>query len=98
MEVSMTVSSQLKAALKAKDATFYRIAKDADVDWGTLGATFRTADGRTSASVRWIGCASTSAWSCSRKQNNAASASDQGPPGPPRIEPDPRGLAGITST
>jgi DNA-binding Xre family transcriptional regulator len=32
----MTVSSQLKAAVKATDATFYRIAKDADVDWGTL--------------------------------------------------------------
>ena len=32
----MTISSQLKAAIKATDATFYRIAKDADVDWGTL--------------------------------------------------------------
>ena len=32
----MTVSRQLKAAIKAMDATFYRIAKDAGVDWGTL--------------------------------------------------------------
>ena len=32
----MTVSKQLKAAIKAMDVTFYRIAKDADVDWGTL--------------------------------------------------------------
>ena len=30
------VSDQLRAAIKAKDATLYRIAKDSDVDWGTL--------------------------------------------------------------
>jgi hypothetical protein len=32
----MTVSDQLRAAIKAADATLYRIAKDSDVDWGTL--------------------------------------------------------------
>jgi DNA-binding Xre family transcriptional regulator len=32
----MTIRSQLQAAIKATDATLYRIAKDADVDWGTL--------------------------------------------------------------
>ena len=32
----MTISSQLRAAIKATDATLYRIAKDAEVDWGTL--------------------------------------------------------------
>ena len=32
----MTVSDQLKATIKARDATLYRIAKDSDVDWGTL--------------------------------------------------------------
>ena len=32
----MTISKQLRAAIKATDATFYRIAKDADIDWGTL--------------------------------------------------------------
>jgi DNA-binding Xre family transcriptional regulator len=32
----MTISSQLRAAIKHQDATFYRIAKDAGVDWGTL--------------------------------------------------------------
>jgi hypothetical protein len=32
----MTVSSQLRVAIKRADATLYRIAKDADVDWGML--------------------------------------------------------------
>jgi DNA-binding Xre family transcriptional regulator len=32
----MTISDQLRAAVEATDATFYRIAKDAGVDWGTL--------------------------------------------------------------
>jgi DNA-binding Xre family transcriptional regulator len=32
----MPISSQLKAKIKATDATLYRIAKDAGVDWGTL--------------------------------------------------------------
>ena len=32
----MTISAQLRAAIKATDATFYRIAKDAGIDWGTL--------------------------------------------------------------
>ena len=32
----MTVSNQLRAAIKQADATLYRIAKDADVDWGML--------------------------------------------------------------
>ncbi len=32
----MTISSQIRAAVKATDATLYRIAKDADIDWGTL--------------------------------------------------------------
>jgi DNA-binding Xre family transcriptional regulator len=39
----MPISSQLKAAIKATDATFYRIAKDAGVDWGSLQ---RFVDGR----------------------------------------------------
>ena len=32
----MTVSAQLKAAIEARDATFYRIAKDAEVNWSAL--------------------------------------------------------------
>jgi hypothetical protein len=32
----VTVSDQLRALIKAKDATLYRIAKDSDVDWGTI--------------------------------------------------------------
>jgi hypothetical protein len=32
----MKVSNQLRAAIKQADATLYRIAKDADVDWGML--------------------------------------------------------------
>ena len=32
----MTISNQLQAAIKLRDATLYRIAKDAAVDWGTL--------------------------------------------------------------
>jgi DNA-binding Xre family transcriptional regulator len=32
----MTVSNQLRAAIKLADQTLYRIAKDADVDWGML--------------------------------------------------------------
>jgi DNA-binding Xre family transcriptional regulator len=32
----MTVSNQLRAAIQAQDVTLYRIAKDADVDWGTV--------------------------------------------------------------
>ena len=32
----MTVSNQLRAAIKQADATLYRIAKDADADWGML--------------------------------------------------------------
>jgi DNA-binding Xre family transcriptional regulator len=42
----MTISSQLRAAIKGTDATFYRIAKDADIDWGTLQ---RFMDGRRSS-------------------------------------------------
>jgi DNA-binding Xre family transcriptional regulator len=32
----VTVSAQLKATIKARDVTLYRIAKDSGVDWGTL--------------------------------------------------------------
>lgn len=32
----MTISDQLRAAIEAQSATLYRIAKDAQVDWGTL--------------------------------------------------------------
>jgi hypothetical protein len=32
----MTVSDQLRMAIKRADATLYRVAKDADVDWGML--------------------------------------------------------------
>ena len=32
----MTISRQLRAAINASDATLYRIAKNAVVDWGTL--------------------------------------------------------------
>lgn len=39
----MKVSDQLRTAIGAADATYYRIAKDAEVDWGTLQ---RFMDGR----------------------------------------------------
>jgi DNA-binding Xre family transcriptional regulator len=32
----MAISDQLRAAIEAEEVTFYRIAKDAGVDWGTL--------------------------------------------------------------
>jgi DNA-binding phage protein len=32
----MTVSEQLRKAIEGADDTYYRIAKDAGVDWGTL--------------------------------------------------------------
>jgi hypothetical protein len=32
----MTVSNQLRVAIKQGGVTLYRIAKDADVDWGML--------------------------------------------------------------
>ncbi len=32
----MTISDQLRAAIEARNVTLYRIAKDAEVDWGTL--------------------------------------------------------------
>jgi DNA-binding Xre family transcriptional regulator len=32
----MPISKQLRAALKTRDVTLYRIAKDAEIDWGTL--------------------------------------------------------------
>jgi DNA-binding Xre family transcriptional regulator len=32
----MTISDQLRDAIEAADVTLYRIAKDAEVDWGTL--------------------------------------------------------------
>jgi hypothetical protein len=32
----MKISDQLRRAIEAEDVTLYRIAKDADVDWGTL--------------------------------------------------------------
>jgi DNA-binding Xre family transcriptional regulator len=32
----MAISDQLRAAIEAKDATFYRIAKDAEVNWSAL--------------------------------------------------------------
>ena len=32
----MTISKQLRAAIKEADASLYRISKDADVDWGML--------------------------------------------------------------
>jgi hypothetical protein len=32
----MSISYQLRAAIQAQDLTLYRIAKDSDVDWGTL--------------------------------------------------------------
>jgi len=37
------ISRQLRAAIKAMDDTMYRLAKDAEVDWGTLQ---RFVDGR----------------------------------------------------
>jgi len=39
----MAISDQLRAAIGAEDVTYYRIAKDAEVDWGTLQ---RFVDGR----------------------------------------------------
>ena len=39
----MSISDQLRSAIEAEDATFYRIAKDAGIDWGTLQ---RFVDGR----------------------------------------------------
>ncbi len=39
----MAISDQLRAAIEAEDVTYYRIAKDAEVDWGTLQ---RFLDGR----------------------------------------------------
>jgi DNA-binding Xre family transcriptional regulator len=35
-EQMMTISDRLRAAIQAQDVTLYRIAKDSDVDWGTL--------------------------------------------------------------
>jgi hypothetical protein len=32
----MAISDQLRAEIQAQDVTLYRIAKDSDVDWGTL--------------------------------------------------------------
>jgi hypothetical protein len=32
----MTISDQLRAAIEASDSTFYRIAKDAAVNWSAL--------------------------------------------------------------
>lgn len=32
----MTIRDQLRAAIDAADVTLYRIAKDAQVDWGTI--------------------------------------------------------------
>jgi hypothetical protein len=32
----MSISDQLRAAIENSPETFYRIAKEADVDWGTL--------------------------------------------------------------
>lgn len=32
----MTIGDQLRAAIDAADVTLYRIAKDAEVDWGTI--------------------------------------------------------------
>ncbi len=32
----MTISEQLRGAIKGSDATLYRIAQDSGVDWGTL--------------------------------------------------------------
>jgi DNA-binding Xre family transcriptional regulator len=32
----MTISDQLKNAIESQGATLYRIAKDAQLDWGTL--------------------------------------------------------------
>ena len=32
----MTFSDQLRAAIQDQDVTLYRIAKDSEVDWGTL--------------------------------------------------------------
>jgi DNA-binding Xre family transcriptional regulator len=32
----MTISDQLRAAIEAADATFYRIAKNANVNWSAL--------------------------------------------------------------
>ncbi len=40
---AMAISDELRAAVAAEDATYYRIAKDAKVDWGTLQ---RFVDGR----------------------------------------------------
>ncbi len=39
----MTISDQLCKAIEARKETYYRIAKDSDVDWGTLQ---RFVDGR----------------------------------------------------
>jgi DNA-binding Xre family transcriptional regulator len=32
----MTISDQLRAAVKARDVTLYRIAKDSEVNWSAL--------------------------------------------------------------
>jgi hypothetical protein len=32
----MTISDQLRSAIRARDETLYRIAKDSGVDWGAL--------------------------------------------------------------
>jgi DNA-binding Xre family transcriptional regulator len=32
----MTISDQLRAAIDKADVTLYRIAKDSQVDWGTI--------------------------------------------------------------
>lgn len=32
----MTIGDQLRAAIDGADVTLYRIAKDAQVDWGTI--------------------------------------------------------------
>ena len=32
----MAISEQLRAAIESREETYYRIAKDAAVDWGTL--------------------------------------------------------------
>jgi DNA-binding Xre family transcriptional regulator len=35
-EKTMSIGNQLRSKIQAEDATLYRIAKDSELDWGTL--------------------------------------------------------------
>ncbi len=48
----MAISDQLRSAIEDRTTTLYRIAKDADVDWGTVQ---RFLDGtRANIRIDWI--------------------------------------------